>query len=223
MSLTLVFLVMGTAEARRGPAPPPPVPPIVVQTPDPPPSGPGSLWNEVSARRLMGMDGNARQVGDLITVRIEESLDTQVGASTRTRRRNRLEGGVDDLLGMLDRLGQGDEAATMKIAASLVSEFSGQGETSRGSAMEATLTCEVIEILPNGNLRIWGYETLRLNREIQYLTLEGIVRPRDIQMDNTVRSELVARPIIQVTGSGVVADRQGPGWLARLLDVLWPF
>ena len=60
-------LLLFTAEARKGPVPPPPVPPIVVTPPDPPPSEPGSLWNEVSARQLMGMDGNARQVGDLIT------------------------------------------------------------------------------------------------------------------------------------------------------------
>ncbi|MCA9570865.1 MAG: flagellar basal body L-ring protein FlgH [Myxococcales bacterium] len=220
--ITLLF-VLSTADARRGPAPPPPIPPVVVTPPAPPPGEPGSLWREVNARQLMGMDGNARQVGDLITVRIEESLDTQVGATTNTRRRSSVEGGVDALAGLLADLSDSEDTAKLKLAASLVSEFSGQGETKRGSAMEAILTCEVIEILPNGNLRIWGYETLRLNRETQYLTLEGTIRPRDIQMDNTVRSDLVARPVIQVTGSGVVADKQGPGWLMRLLDALWPF
>jgi flagellar L-ring protein precursor FlgH len=221
--MTWVLLLLGIAEARRGPAPPPPVPPIVVQPPTPPPSGPGSLWNEVNARQLMGMDGNARQVGDLITVRINESLDTTVGATTNTRRRSSIQGDVTALAGLLEGLTEEGDAGQLAIAASLVNEFSGQGETSRGSAMEAILTCEVIEILPTGNLRIWGYETLRLNRETQYLTLEGTIRPRDIQMDNTVRSELVARPVIQVTGSGVVADKQGPGWFARLLDAIWPF
>lgn len=219
----LLLAALTTAEARRGPVPPPPVPPIIVEQPAPPERQPGSLWNEVSARQLMGMDGNARQVGDLITVNIEESLDTSVGAATNTRRRSSVEGDVTALAGLLEGLTEEGDAGSLRIAASLVNEFSGQGETSRGSAMEATLTCEVIEILPNGNLRIWGYETLRLNRETQYLTLEGTIRPRDIQMDNTVRSELVARPVIQVTGSGVVADKQGPGWLARVLDALWPF
>lgn len=218
-----MLLMLATADARRGPAPPPPVPPIVVQRPEAPPSGPGSLWNEVNARQLMGMDGNARQVGDLITVRIEEALDTSVGASTNTSRRSSVEGGVESLAGLLEQLAAGDDPVKLQVAARLASEFSGNGQTKRGSTMDAVLTCEVIEILPNGNLRIWGYETLRLNRETQYLTLEGTIRPRDIQMDNTVRSELVARPVIQVTGSGVVADRQGPGWFARLLDAIWPF
>lgn len=221
--MIVLTLLLATADARRGPVPPPPVPPVVVQPPAPPPSEPGSLWNEVNARQLMGMDGNARQVGDLITVEIEESLDTQVGASTSTSRRSSVEGGIDSFAGVLENLTEADDPVKLQVAASLVSEFSGDGQTKRGSAMEATLTCEVIEILPNGNLRIWGYETLRLNRETQYLTLEGIIRPRDIQMDNTVRSELVARPVIQVTGSGVVADKQGPGWFMRLLDALWPF
>ena len=63
-----------------------------------------------------------------------------------------------------------------------------------------------------------------MNRETQILTVTGIVRPRDVQMDNTVASVLLAEPQIHVSGNGVVADRgSGPGWGARLIDFLWPF
>ena len=187
-------------------------------------SEPGSLWNEVHARQLMGMDGNARQVGDLITVEIFEAIDTNLDARTSTRRQSSVNGEITAAFGAVQKLlGDNEDIDALALATALTTGFEGSGDTRRGSAVQATLTCEVIEVLPNGNLRIWGFETLRLNREKQYLTLEGIIRPRDVQMDNTVRSDLIARPVLQVTGSGVVADKQGPGWLARLLDAIWPF
>lgn len=220
----MMALTLPAQAKKRRPEPPPPEPPIVAPADPGVQAGPGSLWDEVNARQLMGMDGNARQVGDLITVSIAESIDTQVGAATNTRRQSAVQGDLSAMFGAVKKLTKNDEdLSELQIAAALMTEFSGSGETSRGSAVEATLTCEVIEVLSNGNLRIWGYETLRLNRETQYLTLEGIIRPRDVQMDNTVRSDLIARPVLQVTGSGVVADKQGPGWFMRLLDALWPF
>jgi len=222
--LSLLLIPGASAKKRDKPTPPPPVPPIVENTELAGTAEPGSLWNEVRARQLMGMDGNARQVGDLITVEILESIDTSVDAATKTSRRSSVQGEVTAMFGAVKKLTKNnDDIDQLALATALVTEFAGSGETSRGSAVEATLTCEVIEVLPNGNLRIWGYETLILNRETQYLTLEGVIRPRDVQMDNTVRSDLIARPVLQVSGTGVVADKQGPGWLARLLDAIWPF
>jgi flagellar L-ring protein precursor FlgH len=103
------------------------------------------------------------------------------------------------------------------------SQFAGGGTTNRGSKIEATLTCEVIEVKPNGNLRIWGWKEIRVNDETQYVVIQGIVRPRDIQMDNTVTSDLVAQAQIEITGSGVIADRESPSIGTRILDAIWPF
>jgi flagellar L-ring protein precursor FlgH len=64
---------------------------------------------------------------------------------------------------------------------------------------------------------------VRVNREIQYLTLEGVVRPRDIRIDNTIQSNLIADVRVEFTGNGVVSDKQGQGWGTRIADHLWPF
>ena len=71
--------------------------------------------------------------------------------------------------------------------------------------------------------RIRGTKQVRVNRETQYLTLTGIVRPRDILLNNTVQSNLIAEARIEFTGAGVLADKQGPGWGTRAADALWPF
>lgn len=221
-----LFLVSPAIAKKTEPPPPPPEPPVV-ENPAPPISGPsaGSLWDEVAARHLMGLDGNARQVGDLVTVRIREATATALDAGTRTERDSSTEAAIAALLGAEVGLTAPRPAMNgeIKIEGGATTKYDGSGATTRDAALEAVLTCEVIEVLDSGNLRIWGYKQVRVNREIQYVVLEGIVRPRDIRMDNTVESELLAQSKIEVTGSGVIADKQGPGVGTRLVDRLWPF
>jgi len=62
-----------------------------------------------------------------------------------------------------------------------------------------------------------------VNKEQQYFMLTGIVRPVDISPDNTVLSTQVSDLRIEYTGKGVISDEQGPGWMRRILDNVWPF
>lgn len=201
--------------------PPPPAP-----TPPPAPAPPpGSLWNEAGTRALIGMNGNARQVGDLITVTINESASTTIGAKTDTKRAGDSSFGISALLGADTSILRANPnmGATIGLAGDSSSTFSGDGSTSRDGSLTAVVTCSVIEVMSNGNLRIRGTKEVRVNREIQYLTLEGVVRPRDIRIDNTVQSNLIADARVEFTGNGVVSDKQGQGWGTRIADAIWPF
>jgi flagellar L-ring protein precursor FlgH len=230
MIYALILALTLSAQAKKPPAPVdergPPARPIAVE-----PSHfeatvtPGSLWREVPARQMMGLDGNARQVGDLITVRITEQTTSAVGAKTNTLRENTNERAISALLGAEKTLlsAHPNMGGSISIGTTGNSTFRGDGSTSRNTAIEARLTCEVIDVLPSGNLRIWGWKQVRVNREVQYVVLDGITRPRDIRMDNTVTSDLLAQAKIEITGRGVVSDRQGPGIGTRILDWMWPF
>jgi flagellar L-ring protein precursor FlgH len=202
-----------------------PQPPIIVESKVRRAPPPGSLWSETSALQLLGLEGNARQVGDLITVNILEETATKVGSETSTGRQNATNLGVGALLGLETSILKANPNMGESISIDLSSErkFSGSGSTARGSEVSATITCEVLQVLDNGNLKIWGWKEVRVNRETQYVVLQGIVRPRDIQMDNTVTSDLLAQAQIEITGRGVVADREGPGIGTRILDKVWPF
>ena len=174
---------------------------------------------------MMGLDGNARQIGDLITVRITERTSSAVGASTDTLRENSNDRAISALLGAEKTLlaAHPNMGGSISIGTSGASTFRGDGSTSRDTAVQANLTCEVIDVLPSGNLRIWGWKQVRVNREVQYVVLDGVARPRDIRLDNTVTSDLLAQAKIDITGRGVVSDRQGPGIGTRILDWIWPF
>ena len=227
MTSLLLLLCVQAADARKPKGPMvPPEPPIPIVSEEPAPEAtPGSLFDDVQARRLMGMDGHARQVGDLVTVRILESSETSLAASTHTSRKSSYNAAVRAMLGIEKRILKAHkELENIGIDVGTEGGFDGRGDTSRESAVEAVITCQVIDVLQGGNLRIWGWKQVRVNRETQYVVLDGIARPRDIQLDNTVSSDLLASARIEITGSGVIDDRaSGPGWFVRVLDKLWPF
>jgi flagellar L-ring protein precursor FlgH len=80
-----------------------------------------------------------------------------------------------------------------------------------------------MEVMPNGNFVIEGKRELRINNEKKEILLQGIVRPRDIAFNNTISSTQIADAKVIFTGIGVVAEKQRPGWAARLFDFVWPF
>lgn len=201
--------------------------PIAVSAVAPPrvTSAPGSLWSEPEARALVGMDGNARRIGDLITVSIRDTSTTSLGADTSTARAGSSAYGIDAMLGLDTSIiaANPNMGAKIELGGSSSSKVDGSGTTSRKGTLAATVTCQVVEVMTNGNLRIRGTKQVKVNRETQYLTLEGIVRPRDILVDNTIQSDLIAEARIEFTGAGVLADKQGPGWGTRVADMVWPF
>ena len=68
---------------------------------------------------------------------------------------------------------------------------------------------------------IVGHRTITVNGEKQNITLSGIVRPSDIQADNSVFSYSIAEAVITFEGEGVVSRAQGPGWITKFLHLLF--
>lgn len=203
-----------------------PVPPVSQrQAPTPSPPA-GSLWSEVGVRALVGMNGNARRVGDLITVIIDEKTETELSADTATQRKSGMMGKLGSFFGVAKQVTKnnaGNMGGGIGYDVESGHSYNGQGSTARAGKLAGLLTCRVIEVLPNGNLKVWGFKQVRSNRETQYLVVQGQARPRDIQADNTIASSMLAEAQIEFNGNGVVADKQGPGILHRGMDHAWPF
>jgi flagellar L-ring protein precursor FlgH len=205
-----------------------PTPPSGYEAQDPAEASaapPGSLWSEARTRVLIGMDGNARRPGDLITVDIDEEMLAEALADTETGRASNMGGGIGSLFGLTNAITRANPDMGGEIGLSVTSEsdFVGEGKTRRESEFAAKLTCKVMSVEPNGNLRIWGWKEIRTNRESQYLVLTGLVRPRDIKANNTVESQWIGEASIGFDGKGVIADKQGPGIAHRVMDHAWPF
>jgi len=194
----------------------------VVQPPLPPQTA-GSLWTESRGGLFQDMKG--RTVGDIITVVIVENASASKEATTETDRTSSMSAGIPRLLGLegaIGRIAGSDDPASL-VSASTTNEFEGTGKTERKETLAATLTTQVIEVLPNGNLRIEGNKTVTVNSETQIVKLTGIVRQADVSPRNIVDSKNVLNARIAYVGKGVISDKQQQGWLVRGLDKIWPF
>lgn len=185
----------------------------------------GSLWNDNGPLNQLFVNPKAGRIGDIVTVMIVESSKATNQASTDTERASAFSAQVEKFLGFETAYPSDTSSFNPfgKIEAGLDSNFKGKGATSRSGSLDAKITARVVELLPDGNLRIRGHRQVLINNEAQLITLAGIIRPRDISVDNLVLSTRIADARITYNGVGVVNDRQRPGWFSRLFDVIFPF
>ncbi len=183
---------------------------------------PGSLYDPDGAATLFA-DPRARRVGDIVIVKIMDSTTAKNKASTTADKKSGIDLGVSNFLGRDSLPYLGDVGTTPMIKAGSSNSFEGQGETKRESSVKATVAARVTRVLPGRILEIMGAREMRINGETQIVAVEGLVRAQDIAADNTVESPLLADARIEFFGEGVLAEKQRPGWLARILDHVWPF
>lgn len=190
----------------------------------------GSLWSETAPMGDLYTPPRAKNVGDILTVRIVESSTAVNQASTATDRESNITAGLTNFFNLEKYYPNNYVPNTWpylnpfgNVTADLENEFDATGTTRRSGNLAATITVRVVETLPNGQLKIMGSREVMVNNERQYITLTGLVRQNDILFDNTIPSTYISDARITYSGVGVLNDKQRPGWGMRVLDVLWPF
>ena len=98
-----------------------------------------------------------------------------------------------------------------------------KGSVNRNESLLTNVAAVVTQVLPNGNLVVEGKQEIRVNFEIRELIVAGIVRPEDIQSDNTIDSGKIAQARIAYGGRGQITDVQQPRYGSQVMDVLLPF
>ena len=192
-------------------------------TANPRPQSPGTLWNGDEGNWLA--DVKARRIGDIVTIIIKEQASASKVATTDTDRSSNIAAGISSLFGLEKSVVNNNPNITPSalIGANSDNKFSGSGKTTRAENLVATLTTQVIEVYPNGNMKIRGGKSVTVNNENQIIYLTGIVRLYDVMADNTVDSGNILNAQISYTGKGSVSDNQKPGWAGRIFDNVWPF
>ncbi|MEA1968653.1 MAG: flagellar basal body L-ring protein FlgH [Thermodesulfobacteriota bacterium] len=191
------------------------------------PPSEGSLWTELSAPLFE--DTKARCPGDTLVVDIVENSSSSMDVNTETSRDSSMDIGVPNFFGYMRQFEAlsnptskgmlGDKLVGTKYK----NDFTGEATSDRTGQITASIAARIIEVLPNGNLGIFGKRAMKVNSEVQYIVVSGIVRPQDISCDNRVKSTYLADSSIEYFGKGALADKQKPGWGTRFFDNVWPF
>ncbi len=176
-------------------------------------------------------DIKAHNVGDLITVMLMEKTDASKNINNKYQKQT-----TDTLpepsifgtanaqwkfpkqlpipLTTTDNLGLGAE-----IEGNV--QFNGTADSYQKNKLIGTVTVVVTKIFSNGNLYVKGEKWVGINEGDEYIRLSGIVRPDDINPDNTIDSNRIADARIAYSGRGGFANSNKPGWLTQILTHPW--
>ncbi len=181
-----------------------------------------SLWQ--SGSRTFFKDQRARNIGDLLTVKVRITDNAKLANSTARSRSGSDDLSLNGAIGnaVLDNLPEGTSLDAV-IGNESTSASTGAGTINRSEAVTTVVAAVVTQLLPNGNLVIEGRQEVRVNFEIRQLVVAGVVRPEDIAADNTIDSSKIAEARIGYGGRGQITDMQQPRYGQQVMDILLPF
>jgi len=164
-----------------------------------------SMWENVTARN----------VGDTLTIRLQESTNAEKSVSTNTSKTSEAAMTGPTIFGApVTANGVPILEGSMNNDAS----FAGNGASKQSNALDGAISVTVAKRFNNGNLLVRGQKWIAINSGKEFVRVEGIVRPSDIAPDNSVVSWKVADAYISYGGQGTVANASKPGWLFRFFN-----
>jgi flagellar L-ring protein precursor FlgH len=163
-------------------------------------------------------DRRARNVGDTIIIRIEETLTASKSSNSSVSRKGSSTFSVPLVSGLPGKSFQG-----AGLGASSANDFEGKGDSDANNKFTGTIAVTVIETLPNGNLVVSGEKQLGINQGSEFIRFSGVVNPSSILSGNIVSSTQVANAQIEYRGNGQIDSAQVMGWLARFFMTFLPF
>jgi flagellar L-ring protein FlgH len=199
-----------------------------------------SLWvKSGNSEQSMFSDKIARNIGDILTIVVQE--DTSTSQTARIKTYDSVQGGAGIFPAINSTFNQflqalpgwistaagvpykdGDVTIpTLDLAAK--GEWNGGGDTQNSLTVTNRTAVTVVDVLPNGNLVVEGAKIIRSAQESQYAYMRGIVRPIDISSDNTILSSQVADAQVEFIPEGELTDAQKKGWLIKAWDKVKPF
>ena len=178
----------------------------------------GAIYQAGSARLALFEDRRARNIGDTLTILIQENTNASKKSASNASRTGKASASVPTIFGLPGKSVQGTA-----LDASSSNTFSGKGDSASNNLFTGTITVTVIEVLANGNLLVSGEKQVAIDQGSEFIRFSGVVNPTNITGSNTVASTNVADARIEYKGSGYIDEAQTMGWLARFFLSVLPF
>ena len=183
-----------------------------------------SLWRQGS--RSFFKDQRAARIGDLVTVRVRVTDRANIDNASKRQREGSEAFGAGKIFGYENQIShvlpEGTDSADL-FEAKTKGSSAGQGSVRRSEDVRTNVAAVVTQVLPNGNLVVEGKQEIRVNFEIRELIVAGVIRPEDIEADNTIDSTKIAQARIAYGGRGQITDVQQPRYGQQVMDIVLPF
>ncbi len=183
-----------------------------------------SLW--ASNRQTFFKDQRATDVGDILTVLIDIKDEAQLENETERKRTADEGASLDTFLGyeqsLAEILPEGIDNTNL-VQGGTTSNHKGEGSVEREEEIKVKMAALITQVLPNGNFVIHGRQEVRVNFENRIREIDGVIRPQDVTIDNSVSYEKIAEARISYGGKGQITDVQQPRYGQQLYDVIFPF
>jgi flagellar L-ring protein precursor FlgH len=190
--------------------------PVVTRALTPPvPRTEGAIYQAGQQMELFA-DLKARRVGDVLTIKLNESTAAAKSAITKTSKATSAITTGPTLFGRSIMPTKG--VPVFDTTLSGADSFDGEGQSSQSDSLAGSLTVTVVDVQANGNLVVQGDKTLHLNQGDEFVHIAGVIRPADIASNNTVTSDKLADAHISYSGKGVLNSANTMGWLARFFN-----
>lgn len=222
IAVSLVLLPLSGCETLNPPAPgtDPDFAPTYPTTPDPKEvrKVTGAIYSAETVVPFFETD-RARHAGDILTVVLVENTNAQQDAKTNQTKNDQVQSSNPLFFGQPISIGTGPTGTGYNLDMNLSNQrtFTGEGKSVQYNKLTGSISVTVAKVLANGNLVVQGEKWIRINQAKEYVRLSGLVRPRDIAVDNSVTSDRVANARIYYGGVGQVNATNAQGWLTKFL------
>jgi flagellar L-ring protein precursor FlgH len=188
------------------------------------PNAEGSIPLRVAAVDLVS-DVKAHAVGDIVTINVSEAISSEAKAGTSISNQRSLSAGVPNLFGAAESVAQHNPTVNLSslINAQSANATTGTGDMSAEDTFTATISAVVVAVNPSGTLSIKGDRQVIVNGEDDTIHVSGVIRPQDLDSNNTITSGQIADLQIGMAGQGQIRDKQGNGLGTRIFDWIWAF
>jgi len=196
----------------------------------------GSVWGHPGGMSNPNMAGAAavysdplaHGVGDTITIIVDLANTITKDQNTKTAKTASVNDTINSLVYPPDGSNHGYSFYTMHGAVptmqwSANQAFTGGGTVANDETDSTTIQARVIEVLSNGVLRVAAVRLSKAGDEDTRMVLTGLVRPEDLNTDNSISSSRVADLQIVQKGKGTLSESQKKGWLTKLYEFFSPF
>ncbi len=177
----------------------------------------GSLMAYSAWADLYG-ENRASAPGDLIFISVTESMNAVESVSSQMGRSSGFSNAIKSFFGVpestLANLGSGAEG---KLDSKNNSKIQQKG------ILSTKLAGRVVKVYPNRTMLVEAKKHILVNGIRREFILRGIIRPEDIDSNNTVSSDKIANMEVFLDGKGYIAEGGKPGWLARIFAYIFPF